>query len=202
MLIKGMPLGIYMTNCYIVTDEKTLATAIIDPGDEASYVISYIEENKLDVKCIMLTHGHFDHTTAVKPVKEALNVPVYMHKADSDPSLRHGFEFIPLEEVTWYDEGDTVQVGNLTFEVMNTPGHTEGSVVLKCENALFTGDTLFRDSCGRTDLAGGNMRKMLKSLKRLHDLEGDFEVYPGHEFSTNLERERQHNYYIKSALGK
>ena len=200
MLTKAMALGVYMTNCYIVIDEQSLAAAVIDPGDQATHVLNCLEENKLDLKCILLTHGHFDHTSAVKAIKDVYDVPVYMHEADADASLRYGFEFIPLEQVSWYGEGDKVEVGTLTFEVMSTPGHTPGSVVLRCGDTLFTGDTLFRDSCGRTDLKGGNMDDMLRSLRRLYELEGNYEVCPGHDRTSNLDRERKYNYYMRAAV--
>jgi glyoxylase-like metal-dependent hydrolase (beta-lactamase superfamily II) len=100
-----------------------------------------------------------------------------------------------------YKEGDVIRVGNLEFTVMETPGHSSGSVTLRCGDALFTGDTLFRDSCGRTDLGDGSMDVLLESLKRLAELDGDFEVYPGHADSSSLSRERSFNYYMRYANG-
>jgi len=109
------------------------------------------------------------------------------------------FRFNPPAGTVWYKEGDEFQVGSLTFRVLETPGHTPGGVCLLCGDALFTGDTLFRDSCGRTDLPGGDMPTLLRSLKKLGDLPGDYEVYPGHMDSTTLDRERRFNYYMKYA---
>lgn len=200
MLIKGLPLGDYMTNCYILTDEETMKTAIIDPGAESSVVLDYLEMNNLKAECILLTHGHFDHTGAVLPLYEALSVPVYIHRADTDAALRFGFPFLETSQLSFYGEGDVLTLGSLKIDAINTPGHTAGSVCLLCKDAMFSGDTLFRDSCGRTDLQGGNTRQMTQSLKRLHELPGDYDVYPGHELTTTLERERKHNFYMRSAL--
>ena len=110
--------------------------------------------------------------------------------------------FTVPEDVKYYRDGDTVEVGGLRFEVMETPGHTPGGVTLRCGEALFTGDTLFRCSCGRTDFAGGDMRQELRSLKRIAELPGDYEVYPGHAESSMLSIEREHNPYVLHALEK
>ena len=196
MLIKTLTVGQIETNCYVVTDEDTLQCAVIDPGDESNTIMDYLEEHHLTAKYIFLTHGHFDHTMAVNAVHDETGATVCMNKADAGTG---DYRFQPPAGSVWYGEGDSFQVGGLTFRVMETPGHTPGGVCLVCENALFCGDTLFRDSCGRTDLPGGDMGQMLRSLRRLHDLPGDYEVYPGHMDSSTLERERHFNYYMKYA---
>jgi hydroxyacylglutathione hydrolase len=201
MLIKGMPLGNIEANCYIVTDEKTLECAVIDPGDESNTVMDYLEENHLKAKYIFITHGHFDHTMAVGAVHEQTGATVCMNRLDANATLDDApFRFNPPAGTVWYKEGDEFQVGSLTFKVLETPGHTPGGVSLLCGDALFTGDTLFRDSCGRTDMPGGDMPTLLRSLKKLYALPGDYEVYPGHMDSTTLERERRFNYYMKYAF--
>lgn len=199
MLIKTLELGHMGTNCYVLIDEESLKCAVIDPGDESNTVLNYLEDNKLSCEAIMLTHGHFDHTGAVAAVKEATGAVFYMHRADCGTDH---FQYPAPEDTHWYDDGDSVQIGGLTVEVIGTPGHTPGGVTLKCENALFTGDTLFRDSCGRTDFPGGDMQVQLTSLRKLAELEGDYEVYPGHMDSTTLERERRFNHYMRYALGE
>ena len=198
MLIKTMPVGQLETNCYVVTDEETLDCAVIDPGDESNTILDYLEENRLHCRAILLTHGHYDHVGAVEGVVEETGAKVYMSKKDDREvrSDRH-FPFHLPDNGAYYDEGDAVTVGSLRFEVLATPGHTPGGVTLRCENALFTGDTLFRGSCGRTDLPGGDMEEELQSLKKLCLLPGDYEVYPGHMDSTTLERERMFNYYCR-----
>ena len=181
MLIKTLIVGQIETNCYIVTDENTLECAIIDPGDESNTILDYLEEHKLKPKYIFLTHGHFDHTMAVSAVYAETHATVCMNERDSHAVIENApFRFNPPADTVWYS-------------------HTPGGVTLKCEDALFTGDTLFCGSCGRTDLEGGDMSVLLRSLKRLADLPGNYEVYPGHMDSTTLDRERRGNYYIKYA---
>ena len=201
MLIKTLPVGYLETNCYIVTDEETRKCAIIDPGADSNTILDYIESNKLTPEVIFLTHGHFDHCMALGAVMEATGAPVYMNEKDEGAVRRsapRGFD--DKSEKRGYAEGDVFKVGNLEFTVFETPGHSAGSVTLKCGDALFTGDTLFRDSCGRTDLDGGDMETLLKSLRRLSELEGDFEVYPGHAEASTLNRERSFNYYMRYAV--
>lgn len=203
MLIKTFEVGQLSTNCYIVTDEKTLCCAIIDPGAESGRILNYIAENQLKPVCIFLTHGHFDHTTAVPSIRSELNIPAYINKKDVNTAGNHSsmkFDVEKTDPVWYYSDGDKIEVGNLTFTVMETPGHSEGSVTLICQDVLFTGDTLFRDSCGRTDFEGGSMDVLLASLKRICSLEGDYEVYPGHADSTTLDRERRFNFYVRRAL--
>ncbi len=115
-----------------------------------------------------------------------------MNEKDSNVTIGTApFRFSPPEGTVFYSEGDIVKVGGLEFHVMETPGHTPGGVTLRCGDALFTGDTLFAGSCGRTDFPGGDLDALMRSLKRICDIEGDFEVYPGHMQSSTLERERR-----------
>ena len=174
MLIKCLPVGHLMTNCYIVTDETTLECAVIDPGDESNTILYYLEDNHLTCRAILLTNA-LDAGTAVA--------------FDS-------YSFVPPEGTIFYKEGDEVKVGNLTFRVMETPGHTPGGVTLICGDALFTGDTLFAGSCGRTDFEGGSMEVELQSLAKIAALPGDYEVYPGHMDCSTLETERRFNPYL------
>lgn len=204
MKIHVLPVGELGTNCYILADEASKLCAIIDPGDEAERILAQVQAEGLQVKYILLTHGHYDHTTAVPQLHEALpKAEIYIHQADSHGA---GGRLFPLasevDDLLLYDEGDTLSLGGLTIEVMNTPGHSLGSVVLRVGDVLFTGDTLFAGSCGRTDLRGGSPDQMLASLKRLGQLEGDFRVLPGHDASSTLERERQTNYYMKMAMSR
>jgi glyoxylase-like metal-dependent hydrolase (beta-lactamase superfamily II) len=199
MLIKTLTVGQLQTNCYIVTDENTLECAVIDPGAESGRILNYLEENNLRTRCIFITHGHFDHTTAVSEVREGTGAAVFIHKNDASSGKSAAHKYCTDEDLSFYKEGDVISVGGLAFHVLETPGHSVGSVSLQCENALFTGDTLFKSSCGRTDL-GGSMDALLQSLKRLYFLSGDFEVYPGHADATTLSRERRFNDYMKYAV--
>ena len=201
MLIKTLVVGQIETNCYIVTDETTLKCAIIDPGDESNVILDYIESNSLHPEVIFLTHGHFDHVLALPAVHEELGIPAYICEKDAYTSgPRNEFKLAAEPWVQYYKEGDVFTVGELEFYVMETPGHSPGSVCLVCRDAIFSGDTLFRDSCGRTDLDGGDMATILVSLLRLYKLDGDFEVYPGHMGATTLSRERKFNYYMRYAV--
>lgn len=203
MLIKTLPVGQLETNCYVVTDENALVCAVIDPGDESNTILDYIEDNKLSCKAILITHAHFDHVSAVNAMLEATGAELYMCEKDLELAKTGASgRFTPPENTHFYKDGDEVKVAGLTFKVMETSGHTPGGVTLICGDALFTGDTLFRGSCGRTDLPGGDMRAELRSLKRIASLEGDYEVYPGHAESSMLSIEREHNPYVRHALEK
>ena len=207
MHIKALALGAYETNCYIVADETSLECAVIDPGADAATILDYLEETKLRCRVILLTHGHFDHTGAVEDLLADTDAELFVHKADVGVTVGGDYyRFIPPQGVKYYAEGDVVCVGKLSFTVLETPGHTPGSVVLLCsegdseDRVLFTGDTLFRDSCGRTDFPGSSMEAIFRSLRRIAELPGDYEVYPGHGFSTTLGRERSVNYFMHAAF--
>ncbi len=189
---RTLVLGDYQVNCYLLSDDGGRAV-IIDPGYEAERILRAVKEEALEVKAIFLTHGHFDHIGAVKPLAQALGCPVYLHPKEVTlpPYLTQGLLYYTEE----YGQGDEITVGDLTFRVLETPGHTAGSVCLLCEDCLFTGDTLFAGSCGRTDL-GGSMLDMLASLKGLAALEGNCKVFPGHGPETDLDHERKTNPYI------
>ena len=200
MLIKTLPVGQLETNCYVVTNENSLECVVIDPGDESNTILDYLEDNQLKCKAILLTHTHFDHVGAVRSLLQEIDVPVYMSELDDAKHSRSGRGFTLPEGGVYFKDNDVLELAGLRFDVLATPGHTPGSVTFRCENALFTGDTLFRGSCGRTDLPGGDMNQELDSLRRLCLLEGDYEVYPGHMDSSSLARERMFNYYCRAAL--
>ena len=202
MKVKVMQVGPIGTNCYILEDEETGKAAIIDPGDEANRILKVIREDGVEVEKILLTHGHYDHTTAVPALHKALpQAAIYIHQADANGA---GSRLFPLagqvKGLRYYGEGDTVTMGSLTIQVMETPGHSPGSVTLKVGDVLFTGDTLFCGSMGRTDLQGGSYNQIMASLKRLGGLEGDFYVCPGHDSTTTLEQERQQNPFLREAM--
>ena len=200
MKIIHMVLGELDTNCYILIDEETNEAAVIDPADEAETIRDAIEGAGATLRYILLTHGHRDHTLAAPALHRLYpDAAVYIHESDKGAV---GIYRYPMEELIggdlkFYGEGDTLPLGSLTVEVLHTPGHTGGSVCLKCGNALFTGDTLFAGSMGRIDLPGAQPDKMMGSLARLARLPGDFDVYPGHMQTTTMARERQYNLYIK-----
>lgn len=204
MRIKGLQVGPIGTNCYIVEDDRARKAAIIDPGEDAEAILAAVTQDdpEMQVECILLTHGHHDHVSAIPALREVMpQVPVYIHRADfqnKTPGLFNLPEDLPL--VNFYDDGDTVMVGDIPVEVLHTPGHSAGSVTLKVDDVLFTGDTLFAGSCGRTDFPNGSYEQIIASLRRLGRLGGDFTVCPGHEGMSTLEQERRNNYYMVQAL--
>ena len=188
-------LGIYFGNCYLIREEQSKSCCVIDPGGNANKVLTYLDENGLTLEAILLTHGHFDHVGAVKELYEKTLCKVYLHT--DDLMLPESLSAGPLFYTHEYDEGDVLELAGLTIRVMHTPGHTEGSVCLLVDDVIFSGDTLFSHSCGRTDLPGGDWATITKSLARLANLEGNFWVYPGHGPSTTLRDEKKYNPYMR-----
>ena len=201
MKIKVLPVGQLSTNCYLLEDEQTALAAVIDPGDEAQRILSQIKTDGVQVALILLTHGHFDHVLAVEEIaRQFPDAKVYIHTGDARGAGGHPIALADrIAGLQTYDEGDSLTLGNLTLDVLHTPGHSRGSVVLRVGGVLFTGDTLFAGTCGRTDLPGGDYAQMLASLKRLSLLEGDYQVLPGHGEGSTLDRERAYNPYMTLA---
>ena len=202
MDIKTLQVGPIGTNCYLLCDEAEKLCAVIDPGGDAVRVAAAVEDSGCAPCAILLTHGHYDHTGGVAELRAKWpDVPVYLNHRDQyegDAYLQQLFP--PVPGAKDYDEGDTIQVGGLTVDVMATPGHSEGSVTLRCGDVLLCGDTLFAGSCGRTDFPGGSVKKIMASLKRLGSLEGDLQVYPGHMETSTLDQERSWNPYLHQAM--
>ena len=204
MLIKTLVLGPIENNCYVVTDESTLDCAVIDPAGDATYLLDYLEDNRLHCRLALLTHAHFDHVGAVAELMEETGAQLYMHPADNGTPI--GFDgnvFAAPEGTRFLSDGDMLDLGGIRFTVYETPGHTPGGLTYLAQQGedrvLFTGDTLFRDSCGRTDFRLSDGEAMLRSLRRLAALPGDYEVCPGHGFATTLDRERRVNYFMRMA---
>lgn len=202
MNVYSLAVGELATNCYIVADECGRA-AVIDPGGEAINIRRVLDEQGLTLSAVLLTHVHFDHVGALDALTAASPVPVYCH-GDEAAALTDGVRNLsavfgaPLTvavEATPVKEGDTVCVGSLTFTVLHTPGHTPGSVCYCIGDTLFSGDTLFCESIGRTDFPGGNMGEMVRSLRRLMTLPPEMTVYPGHDAATTIAHERTYNPY-------
>ena len=192
-----LPLGVYQANCYIIREENSTSCCVLDPGGEAKKVLEFMQVRNLTLDAILLTHGHFDHVGAVKELHEATGCKVYL--CAEDLSLPAKWTAGELTYTDTYGEGDVLELSGLTIRVLHTPGHTAGSVCLLVDDTLYTGDTLFARSCGRTDLPGGDSQVILRSLRRLNDLEGDYTVCPGHSGSTTLSLEREYNPFMKQA---
>ena len=198
MKIETLVVGPLGTNCYLLCDEQAGVCAVIDPGAETTRIAGRIAELGYTLSAILLTHGHSDHTGGVAKMQEKFpGVPVYISGKES---LGIGRIFPALEGCTFYDEGDTVQVGGLTIQDLATPGHSLGSVTLLVEDAMFSGDTLFSGSCGRSDFYGGDQNTLLASLARLGRLEGEYRVLPGHMDASTLSAERSFNPALRYAL--
>lgn len=205
MKIESLQVGPIMTNCYILYDEAAKVCAVIDPGEEGDRIAAAVEKSGCALQYVLLTHGHYDHFTGLAALLRHYDVPVYINQKDAmdHDGGRYSLRFPRLDAAhqRWYGEGDELQLGNLTIRVMETPGHSRGSVCLVVGDVIFSGDTLFRSSCGRTDFDGGDYRAILESLGRLGRLEGDYHVYPGHDRDTTLAEERRFNPYLRHGMG-
>ena len=192
MNIHVLPLGMLQTNCYILTEGNRCL--VIDPGDEPEKVLSFLEKQGLTLEAVLLTHGHFDHVGAVKTLAAETDCRVFL--CEKDLALPGAMTAGTLYYTDFYSDGDKLTLAGLTFEVLHTPGHTPGSVCLRFEDHLFSGDTLFAGSCGRTDFPGSNPQDMVRSLSRLSKLEEHLKVYPGHGGSTTIGEEKRYNPYL------
>ena len=194
LYVETLPLGAYQTNCYIVWDAGADSCVVIDPGYDPEIVLDKASALGKTVCAVLLTHGHFDHVGGVRGIAEKTNCPVYIHEKElSQPEeMTAG----PLHYTCTYGEGDMLSLAGLSVRVLHTPGHTQGSVCLLCEDTMFSGDTLFMGSMGRVDFPGGSWSQMMASLDRLKTLPGDYRVYPGHGPATRLSEERQFNPYM------
>jgi len=192
--IHTLTLGMYQTNTYIIHEEASKSCCVIDPGYSAGIILEKLEELGLTPDAILLTHGHFDHVGAVKDLAADTDCRVFL--CADDDQLPPMFTAGKLYFTDTYTEGSILNIAGLFIHVLHTPGHTPGSVCLMCDDALFSGDTLFAGSCGRTDI-GGSWTAIQKSLKRLSAMEADFRVFPGHGESTTLAAEKRYNPYMR-----
>jgi len=192
MRVEKLVLTEYQSNCYIV--ESSGEAIVIDPGEPNPELLESV--SGLRVKAIINTHAHPDHIGGNAYLKENLKAPLLLHPKDLE--LFQTVLGDSLKPDRWLEEGDTLEVGKLKFEVLHTPGHTPGSITLleRGESVLFTGDLLFAGSIGRTDFPGGSDSEMHKSLERLVKLEGDWQIYPGHGPQTRLSQERWTNPFL------
>ena len=192
--VHTLPLGAYQTNCYLTWGSDSESCIVIDPGFTPEAVMQKAAELGKKIHAILLTHGHFDHVGGVKTIAQQTGCAVYLHEGDL--SMPESWTNGPLFYTDTYGEGDVLDLCGLSIRVLHTPGHTPGSVCLAVDDTLFTGDTLFMDSCGRTDLPCGNQAMILKSLQRLASLSSDYRVLSGHGQETTLSEEKKYNPFM------
>lgn len=206
--LQIIPVSAFQQNCSIVWDENKNA-AIIDAGDNADIIIKFIEEQQLNVTKLLITHAHLDHIMAVEKVAKHFGVEIYGSQLADKPLFdnlpeicaSYGFPRVPaFLPDHWLNEGDEIEVGTLSFEIRHLPGHSPGHIgFFEMKNKIaFSGDVLFKDSIGRTDLYQGNFDTLISSIRtKLFDLDDDFVIIPGHGPHTTVGREKQHNPFLK-----
>lgn len=203
MIIRSLVVGPLENNCFIIADENTKDGLVVDPGDEPDRILDLISKNSFNIKYIVCTHAHFDHVGAVPDLKKETGAKIVIHrdeleiyKSTKDQAAIWGYELDPLPEPDMFvSEGDKIEVGDLRFEILHTPGHSPGGICLYGEGILITGDTLFAGSVGRTDFYGGDMEKLKRSFRRLLSLSDKIKVLPGHGPETTIGQERTDNFF-------
>lgn len=201
-----MQVGNLGTNCYIVYSKASLDATVIDPGGHAEDIIALINREKLNVVCIINTHGHADHISANDKLQQATGAPILIHADDAHmlTSAKHNLsmyiggsiQFKPADRLL--KDGDEIRVGEINFKVLHTPGHTPGGICLLTDGILFSGDTLFYESVGRSDFPGGSYSNLITSIKqKLMELEDSTKVLPGHGPETTIGWERKMNPFIQ-----
>jgi glyoxylase-like metal-dependent hydrolase (beta-lactamase superfamily II) len=198
LIIKTIPAGIYEANCYLLVDEDTKECGIIDPGGDAKRLENIIKSLNAKPKYIILTHGHFDHVGGVIELINTFNIPYYISDIDEKYMEKDNSVFGTLPKASGYlKDGDNVKLGDDVIRVIETPGHTEGGLCFLVNDKLFTGDTLFQGSVGRSDFIGGNAIKLINSIKtKLLPLGDEIEVYPGHGEASTIGYEKRSNPFL------
>lgn len=204
-LVVG-PLGV---NCYILGDRNTGEALVIDPGDEDDRIIDMLKNNDFRLKYIINTHAHFDHVGVNQALKDATGAEIMIHEKDedllkavADQAFLYGLDVPPSKPDRLLKDGDEIEIGRIKLKVIHTPGHSEGGICLLGDGFLFTGDTIFAGSAGRTDFPGGDMEKLLRSIReRLALLPDDTHVFPGHGPETTIGEEKENNPFFKEGEG-
>ena len=206
MIVKQYQTGPLEVNTYAIIDEKTKKAALIDVGGNIKSIMAELEHLGCDVQFILNTHGHFDHIFGEKEAQDLYNLPIFIHKSDiqlvknlKTQTMMWGMPVAQEPEITGtFEDGDEIELGELKIKVLHTPGHTPGGVGFYCEKTLFSGDSLFYNSIGRTDLPLGNYNDLIKSVKeKFLTLPDDTRVFPGHDIETTIGFEKENNSFLK-----
>lgn len=208
MILKTFPLGLIGANSYLLIDEESKEAILIDLGGDFTQIKNELEKNNATLKFILNTHGHFDHIMGERDAQNIVDVPVFVHENDKNlvenlPKQLERFGFVenaePPKNINTFTENDTFKLGDKEIKVIHTPGHTPGSVCFLIDKNLFSGDTLFYTSVGRTDFEGGSFKELSNSIKeKLFKLDDDITVYPGHDTKTSIGYEKKYNCYFGS----
>lgn len=199
MIVKTIPAGMLAANCYLIYNEVTKDALVLDPGGDEDFIIDNIEKLNLNVKAILLTHGHMDHVGALKAIADRYGVMTYINKLDIDLMGKGSpvYGRFPDIEVTFIEDKEVINIVEFQIQCIWTPGHTPGGMCFLIEDCLFSGDTLFQGSIGRTDFEGGDYDTIINSIvEKLMILEDNVIVYPGHGEATTIIRERNYNPFI------
>ncbi len=191
--ITTFVLGLMRTNTYLVENMQDRTCFVVDPATESDKLISYIDERNLDVKCVLITHGHFDHIGGARLLQEKYGAKIYMHKSDVDfidNPLDFGRKFPRFDVDVVLEGNEVIEICGKNIEVIHTPGHSLGGVCYVLEDVIFCGDTIFKDGFGRYDLRGGDIAQLQNSISKLFETEGDKILLCGHGPSTTLAGER------------
>lgn len=199
MIIKTYPIGIYDENIYVLVDEKSNDAFIVDPGGNGDLLIKNIEALGCNIKYILLTHGHFDHVEALNEIVEKFKAPIYINENEVNFMKTDKTVFgNPPKEYLLIKDGDVLPFGDDFIKCIHTPGHTKGGMCYLYKDVIFTGDTLFKGSVGRSDFVGGDFNELINSIKtKLMILDNDIKIYPGHMESSNIGYERMRNPFLQ-----
>lgn len=206
MIIEKLSSGVYGANCYIIASESTKDGIIIDPADNTKGLMELIEKKNLNIRYIILTHGHGDHIGGIRELKESTNSEILIHKEDKEMlenkdlnlSSQMPMVMVEIKPDRVLEDGEIIDFGDIKAEIIHTPGHTKGCISIKIDNNIFTGDTLFKGSIGRTDLYGGSYDNIIASIKdKLMTYDDEIKVYPGHGPMSTIGYERNTNPFLR-----